>query len=62
MSHPDINVDQCVSCGECVETCPTGVLELGDESAVVVDEDSCIACAACMDACPAGAIEEIVED
>ena len=29
-----------------VDTCPAGVLELGDEHAQVVDADSCVACGA----------------
>ncbi len=62
MSHPVIVADECISCGVCVDACPVGVLELGDESAEVVDGDACIACGACLDACPAGAITEIVED
>ncbi|MBE6479858.1 MAG: 4Fe-4S binding protein [Atopobiaceae bacterium] len=61
MSKPIIDADECIACGVCVDTCPCGVLELGD-TAEVVDEDSCIACGACLDACPAGAITEISED
>jgi NAD-dependent dihydropyrimidine dehydrogenase PreA subunit len=62
MSHPVIDPDTCISCGACVEACPTGVLEIGDDSAEVVNEDECIACGACMEACPTGAISEIVEE
>ena len=31
MSHPVISADECIACGVCVDTCPAGVLELGDE-------------------------------
>ena len=62
MAHPVIDADECISCGVCVDTCPAGVLELGDSSAEVKDEDSCVACGSCQEACPAGAITEIVED
>lgn len=62
MSKPVIVADDCVLCGACVDACPCDVLDLGDESAEVVDEDSCIACGACLDACPTGAITEISED
>ena len=62
MSHPVISADECIACGVCVDTCPAGVLELGDEHAQVVDADSCVACGACAEACPAGANTEIAED
>jgi NAD-dependent dihydropyrimidine dehydrogenase PreA subunit len=62
MSHPLIDTEECISCGQCVEACPTDVLELGDDSAEVVNEEDCIACASCLEACPTGAITEIVED
>ena len=61
MSKPIIDADECIACGVCVDTCPCGVLDLGDV-AEVVDEDACIACGACLDACPSGAITEISED
>ncbi|MBR2835254.1 MAG: 4Fe-4S binding protein [Coriobacteriales bacterium] len=62
MSRPEIDVDECIACGACVDACPMGVLEIEDEVATVVDEDSCIACAACLEECPNGAITDIVED
>lgn len=61
MSHPVIVADECIACGVCVDSCPTGVLELEDV-ATVTNEDACVACAACQDACPVGAITEIVEE
>ena len=62
MAHPVIVSDECVSCGVCVDVCPCDVLELGDNSAEVVNAENCIACGQCMEACPTGAITEIAED
>lgn len=61
MAHPIIDADECIACGVCVDSCPSGVLELEDV-ATVADGDACVACGACLDACPAGAITEIAED
>ena len=62
MSYPVIDIDECIGCGICVDSCPADVLELEDDRATVVDGEACIGCAACMDACPADAITEIAED
>ncbi|MBM7000477.1 4Fe-4S binding protein [bacterium] len=62
MARPNIDTDECVACGACVDACPMGVLEIEEEVATVVDEDSCIACGSCVDACPSGAILEIVDE
>lgn len=62
MAHPVINTDDCISCGACVEACPTETLELGDDGAFVAHPENCIACGVCLDSCPTGAITEIAED
>ena len=46
--------DECVKCGACASTCPTGAIEEGETKYVVTD--SCIDCGACESACPTGAI------
>lgn len=50
-----VNDQDCVGCGACVDTCPAGALEMGD-SVVVVNEADCVDCGACVDTCPAGAL------
>ncbi|MDY2624729.1 MAG: 4Fe-4S binding protein [Coriobacteriales bacterium] len=62
MSRPIINKDDCTGCGICVDACPTGVLDISRDHAVVENEDDCTACGNCMEECPMGAIEDIEED
>ena len=47
--------DSCISCGSCVDTCPVGAIDEGEEY-YVIDEDMCIDCGACADVCPTEAI------
>ncbi len=56
MSIPEINADECSSCGICVDACPESVLDIVGESASVVNEDACIECGNCVEECPMGAI------
>lgn len=49
--------NDCISCGACADTCPTGAISAGDER-YVIDQDTCISCGACVDSCPTGAIVE----
>ena len=52
-----IITDDCISCGACVEECPTSAISEGDGK-YVIDADTCISCGACADTCPAEAISE----
>lgn len=46
------HVEQCNDCGECVESCPTGNIEVR-ESVPLIGED-CIKCYNCVSICPTG--------
>ncbi len=61
MPRPIIDTEECSGCGICVDTCPSGVLDLADDVATVANEDECTGCGACAEECPMGAIE-IEED
>ena len=50
-----IITDDCVSCGTCVEECPTDAISQGDTK-YVIDADACVDCGACEAGCPTGAI------
>lgn len=49
-----IDEEACDGCGECVDECPTGAIELDDVARV--DLDICDECCLCIDVCPNDAI------
>jgi len=53
---PMILEERCTGCGDCVEVCPTGALELADGRAVLARPEDCAYCADCETLCPEGAI------
>ena len=48
-SVPMIDDEKCISCGECIETCPQGAIDIDP---VAVDSSKCIGCGKCIGACP----------
>lgn len=59
----EINTERCKGCDLCVVSCPSDVLQLGQEVnakgynyAIVVEPDNCIGCANCGIVCPDGCI------
>ncbi len=53
---PTIDRERCDGCGMCVETCPTGAVELGAEGPVIVRPEDCTYCTDCEAVCPRDAI------
>lgn len=51
----EIDKDQCIGCGNCIDACPVGALSL--EGDVVTVNEKCNACGACLDACPVEALK-----
>lgn len=47
--------DQCIMCGSCAGSCPTGAISEGDGK-FEISEDACVECGACAGSCPVGAI------
>ncbi len=56
--EPEVNVEECIGCGECAIWCPEDAIEV--EEYAEIDHDTCIGCGECRIVCPEGAIE--VED
>ena len=54
--RPEVNREECVGCGECIDVCPVEVYELQQEKSVVVNEDECLGCESCVEVCESGAI------
>lgn len=50
-----VEQELCQGCAACIDVCPTGALQMIDNTAHI-DPDMCTECYACLDACPAGAI------
>ena len=49
-----IDLDKCVGCGDCLPSCPFGLLEIVDEKVHL--KDGCTFCGACQEACDYQAI------
>ena len=58
--HASLNESNCISCGACAETCPTGALMLAERQVERYDLDisRCIFCGDCVEVCPHGALAE----
>jgi NAD-dependent dihydropyrimidine dehydrogenase PreA subunit len=53
---PEIDLDACNGCGDCLLTCETGALELTHDKAVLARPDQCQYDGRCEPVCPTGAI------
>ncbi|MBW1892106.1 MAG: nitroreductase family protein [Deltaproteobacteria bacterium] len=56
ITPPQVSIDKCIGCGQCVKDCPALVLELRDKKMQVVYGEGCIACGHCWAVCPEGAV------
>jgi len=50
--HNPYTINECDSCGECVEPCPEMALWFDGRHQVVVDDDVCTSCDICIEVCP----------
>ena len=52
----EIDEEKCTGDEECVNVCPSAVLEMEGGKAVVANTDECLGCESCVEVCPSGAI------
>ena len=57
----NINLEKCVGCANCVNACPTAVLEIVKHKSTIVAESNCTSCRACEEVCPSGALTMAAE-
>ena len=56
IGKPEIDLDKCTRCGECVKRCPSRAIVLGEkENDIGINYDECIFCTLCEEICPVGA-------
>ncbi|MDP4153606.1 MAG: DUF362 domain-containing protein [Bacillota bacterium] len=53
--HPKIQLEKCVGCGKCAESCPAHTIEISDRKAHI-NYSRCIRCFCCQEMCPIKAI------
>ena len=51
-----VDTDMCIGCGDCVESCQFGALEVPD-ALCVPDPVRCVGCGLCVTVCPTGALQ-----
>lgn len=56
-ARPSIKRDKCTRCGVCIEVCPSGAAQYGDDGYPVYDMNTCIGCAQCIGLCPEMALK-----
>ena len=53
---PEVDLERCTGCGDCVELCPTGAAELVDGRMLITRPEDCDYCTECEGVCPFKAV------
>lgn len=57
VSGPTVLAQDCIRCRRCIDACPSGTLQLGEDGLPQVTGQGCIKCRACARACPTNAVD-----
>ncbi len=60
MFFPIIDEDKCQQCGDCMDVCPTDVMEMDEGVTKVANPADCLGCDSCIAVCEPEAI--VVEE
>ena len=52
LSYPEFFMQNCTSCGRCMQECPFGALEKNERGNPILNTNRCRRCGICMGACP----------
>lgn len=55
LPRPEVNLDRCVGCGDCVRACPKKTIKIVNRKAQI-NHRRCIRCWCCNEVCPQGAV------
>lgn len=61
-SKPKIDVEKCVACGVCVESCSQAAIFFNPAKRAEIDYDKCIGCGQCIAMCQYGAAEAVFNE
>ncbi len=54
----NVNLECCTGCGECVNICPVGVYQMGENGKTdPYQAGECVGCMSCVEVCPDKCIE-----
>ena len=53
---PVVDRERCSGCGDCVQNCPAGAVQLVNGRVEFIASDKCTYCGVCEDVCPSGAV------
>jgi uncharacterized protein (DUF362 family)/Pyruvate/2-oxoacid:ferredoxin oxidoreductase delta subunit len=57
-TYPVVNVERCVGCGRCAESCPKHLITVENRKAVI-RRKGCISCFCCQEVCPEKAMDAV---
>lgn len=50
-SQPKININKCITCGQCAKNCAHGAISFNEEKKAVIGYDKCVGCGQCVAVC-----------